>query len=79
MFTHDGILDKSPSIHGPRVDGAKIQVFPRKSLAVAAARKIGLSASNVCPLQTRFQVGYGVFCNLGRGYMTRQTPLISTK
>lgn len=76
-FTHDGIISTAPSIHGPRVDGAKIQVFARKSEAVKAAKTLGLPASCVCPLQTRFQVGYGVFCNIGRGYLVRQTPTLA--
>lgn len=76
-FTHDGIMSTTPSIHGPRVDGSKIQVFARKGEAVKAAKALGLTAGCVCPLQTRFQVGYGVFCNIGRGYLARQTPTLA--
>lgn len=70
-FTHDGIMSGVPSIHGPRVDGAKIRVFARKGEAVKAAKALGLPPRCVCPLQTRFQIGYGVFCNIGRGYLAR--------
>jgi hypothetical protein len=76
MFTHDGIMDRTPSIYGPRVDGAKIQVYARKGEAVKAAKSIGVPSSCVCPLQTRFAVGYGVYCNIGRGYLVRQTPTL---
>lgn len=77
MFTHDGIMNSIPSIHGPRVDGSKIQVFARKGEAVKAAKALGMPSSCVCPLQTRFMVGYGVFCNIGRGYLVRQSPTLA--
>lgn len=71
MFTLEGIQDRTPSIYGPRVDGSKIRLFAKKSQAVKAAMEIGLTSKNVAPIQTRFQVGYGVFCNLGRGFLAR--------
>lgn len=77
MFTHEGIMSKVASIHGPRVDGSKIQVFARKSEAIKMAKSLGLTANCVCLLQTRFQVGFGIYCNIGRGYLVRQSPLVS--
>jgi hypothetical protein len=76
MFTKDGIQDAKASPNGPRVDGSKIQLFNKKAEAVAAAKKLGLPAGNVCPLQTRFQLGWGIYCNIGRGYLARQTPTL---
>lgn len=69
-FTRDGIMQASAGFGGPRVDGSKIRVFHNKKTAVAYAKSIRFPVGGVVPVQTRFQLGYTLYCRI-RGYLAR--------
>jgi hypothetical protein len=75
-FTKDGIMDRTPSIYGPRIDGSKIQLFSTRKAAVAAAKSYRLLTTNVRPAQTRFQIGWVVYGDFDAGYLVRQKELL---
>lgn len=61
---------------------ALVSMHPRykssraKKQAVTFARTLGLTENNVVRGQTRFMVGWLIFCQVGRGYLSRQTELL---
>lgn len=71
-WTLDGVMDTRYSEFGPRVDGSKIVVFPTRACAIKAANLIGANRSGIKRIQTRFQVGWGLYDGIGGGYLSKQ-------
>lgn len=67
--------------YGHRVDGHKVMWWGTKKQAIAGAKAIGWSASDVVPVHTRFQAGYAIAVRGLGGWLGRETyaELLATR
>ena len=61
--------------YGPRIEGSKVQWYPRRTQAESAAIAIGWPKSCVTPVHTRFQAGYALCMGIDRDPYTGLTWL----
>jgi len=65
-------MDEESKPRHPRlIDGSKVQFWPLKRDAVAAAKLIGWRSTDVGQVWTRFQLGYAIRDNDGQ-WMTKE-------